>query len=112
MKLNPKDEPRATASPPTSISPVAVDEGCGRYRLSFMLARGGLANVYLAEGEGKVVALKRVHEHLVEEDEFVEVLLAEAKIASRIAHPNVCAIIEAGRANRRPYLAMEYLLAQ
>jgi eukaryotic-like serine/threonine-protein kinase len=85
----------------------------GRYRLCFEIATGGMATVYLAVVEGSrpgmCVALKRVHPHLASQRAFVEMFLDEARIASRIDHPNVCRMIDFGRADDSHFIAMEYL---
>ncbi|MBT8451352.1 MAG: hypothetical protein KJO40_05220, partial [Deltaproteobacteria bacterium] len=69
-------------------------ERIGRYKLCFELAAGGMATVYLAKVDGapgfeKLVALKRIHRHLAKEKRYVDMFLDEARIASRITHPNV-----------------------
>jgi serine/threonine-protein kinase len=89
----------------------------GRYRLCFELASGGMATVYLARMEGphgfeKLVALKRVHPHLVSERRYVEMFLDEARIASGITHPNVCSVFDFGESDGEYYLAMEYLVGE
>ena len=73
----------------------------GRYRLCYELASGGMATVYLARIDGphgfeKLVALKRIHPHLVSERRYVEMFLDEARIASGITHPNVCTVFDFG----------------
>ena len=62
-----------------------------------------MATVYLAiargaSGFGRAVAVKRIHPHLASEREFVEMFLDEARIASRIRHPNVCSVEDFGEA--------------
>lgn len=89
----------------------------GRYRLCFELASGGMATVYLARLDGphgfeKLVALKRVHPHLVSERRYVEMFLDEARIASGITHPNVCSVFDFGESDGEYYLAMEYLVGE
>ncbi len=89
----------------------------GRYQLCFELASGGMATVYLARVRGpggfeKLVALKRIHGHLAERPEFVEMFLDEARIASRIDHPNACRVFDFGEADGTYYLAMEYVLGE
>lgn len=86
----------------------------GRYELCAELASGGMGRVYLARATGaggfdKLVALKCIHPELATEQRFVEMFLDEARIASRIVHPNVCSVFEFGEADGRYYLAMEYL---
>ena len=92
-------------------------ERIGRYELCFELASGGMASVYLARIDGvsgfeKLVALKRIHRHLAKEQGYVDMFLDEAKIASRITHPNVCSVFDFGEADGEYYLAMEYLVGE
>lgn len=95
----------------------AAPQRVGRYELCFELASGGMANVYLARAEGspgfqKLVALKRIHRHLADEREYLEMFLDEARIASRITHPNVCSVFDFGEADGDYFIAMEYLLGE
>ena len=89
----------------------------GRYRLISKIASGGMATVFLATASGpggfeKVFALKRIHPHLADESDFVDMFLDEARIASRIHHSNVCQVFDFGEADGTYYLAMEYLLGE
>ena len=92
-------------------------ETLGRYQLTSQIASGGMATVFLAMMEGpggfeKVVALKRIHPHLAEEPDFVDMFLDEARIASRIHHSNVCQVFDFGEADGTFYIAMEFLLGE
>ena len=87
----------------------------GRYRLVYQLASGGMATVYLGRAEGpagvqRAVAIKRIHPHLARRKQFVAMFLDEARIASRINHPNVCSLFDFGEADGTYYMAMEYLM--
>ena len=78
---------------------------------------GATTIVYLARAEGssgfeKLVALKRIHRHLAKEREYVDMFLDEARIASRITHPNVCSVFDFGEVDGDYYIAMEYLLGE
>ncbi|MGB5350296.1 MAG: protein kinase, partial [Polyangiales bacterium] len=78
---------------------------------------GGMATVYLARVDGapgfeKLVALKRIHRHLAKEKRYVDMFLDEARIASRITHPNVCSVFDFGQADGEYYIAMEYLVGE
>lgn len=89
----------------------------GRYEIVEPLATGGMATVYLARLSGpggftKLFALKTIHPHLIAEDGFIEMFLDEARIASRIAHPNVCQIIDFGVGTGSYFIAMELLLGE
>lgn len=94
--------------------PTGVDITLGRYRLAYELASGGMATVYLACLEGaagvdKVVAVKRIHPHLAKDEEYVQMFLDEARIASQIHHTNVCSVTDFGQVDGAYYLVMEYL---
>ncbi|MCU0664172.1 MAG: serine/threonine protein kinase [Myxococcota bacterium] len=65
------------------------------------LASGGMATVFLGRLSGmagfeKLVAIKVIHPHLIEQQEFVEMFLDEARLSARIHHPNVVEIFEVG----------------
>jgi len=86
----------------------------GRYRLLARLASGGTADVYLARMTAiaefnKLVALKILHPERAGNREFIDMLLDEARIASRINHRNVVQIIDLDCIAGRHYIAMEYV---
>jgi len=101
-----------------SVAPErTAPERIGRYELCFELASGGMASVYLARIDGvsgfeKLIALKRIHRHLAKEKGYIDMFLDEAKIASRITHPNVCSVFDFGEADGEYYIAMEYLVGE
>jgi serine/threonine-protein kinase len=89
-------------------------ERFGRYILVDKISSGGMADVYRAKVVGirgftKTVAIKRIHPHLLERTRFLRMFTDEAKIASRLVHPNVVQIYDLGEANGLPYIAMEYV---
>ena len=103
----------ADTEPPQRAAP----EQIGRYALRFELASGGMGSVYLARLDGsagfeKLVALKRIHPHLAKEKDCIEMFLDEAKIASRITHPNVCSVFDFGEVDGEYFIAMEYLVGE
>ncbi|MEM9195072.1 MAG: protein kinase [Myxococcota bacterium] len=94
-----------------------AEQNYGRYRLCFELASGGMGKVFLARAEGaagfeKLVALKRIHPHLAKQRQFVDMFLDEARIASKISHPNVCSVFDFGEQDGTFYIAMEYLVGE
>ena len=95
----------------------ADGEKLGPYRLADRLASGGMATVYLAQrigaaGFARTVALKVVHPHLADLTEFTEMFLDEARLSSRIDHPNVVRVDDFGNVDGRYFLAMEYIRGQ
>ena len=98
---------------PVPMSP----ERLGRFELILKLASGGMADVYLARDGAaprldQVVALKRIHAHLVGESGYRNMFLDEARIAFQIVHPNVCPVFDFGESNGEYYLTMEYLVGE
>jgi len=86
----------------------------GRYLLAARLASGGMSSVHLgrlvgAAGFGRTVAIKQLHPHLAEEREFVTMLLDEARLASRVRHPNVVSVSDVVQAEGQLLLVMDYV---
>src|SRR6476620_8823282 len=86
----------------------------GNYRLQRRLARGGMAEVFLArlvgvEGFERRVALKRILPHLSESEEFRGMFLDEARLAAQLTHPNVVHIYDFGKVDDYYFIAMEYV---
>jgi eukaryotic-like serine/threonine-protein kinase len=82
-----------------------------RYRVLSRLGSGGMADVYLAHDEllGREVAVKVLHHHFAEDQEFVERFRREASSAAALSHPNIVAIFDRGEWNGTYYIAMEYI---
>jgi eukaryotic-like serine/threonine-protein kinase len=83
----------------------------GRYRVLSRLGSGGMADVYLAEDQllGRRLAVKVLHHHFAEDQEFVERFRREASSAARLSHPNIVGIFDRGEWNDTYYIAMEYV---
>ncbi len=86
----------------------------GRYRVICEIGRGGMASVHLSRIDGpggfaKWVAIKRIHPHLVENDQLVDMFLDEARMAAGISHPNVAQVFDIGKDKDTYWIAMEYL---
>ncbi|HTU79446.1 MAG TPA: Stk1 family PASTA domain-containing Ser/Thr kinase [Solirubrobacteraceae bacterium] len=83
----------------------------GRYRVISRLGSGGMADVYLAHDTllGREVAVKLLHHHFAEDQEFVERFRREASSAAGLSHPNIVAIFDRGEWNGTYYIAMEYV---
>src|SRR5438128_5615940 len=83
----------------------------GRYRVLSRVGSGGMADVYLAEDEllGRKVAVKLLHQHFAEDQEFVERFRREASSAAALSHPNIVAIFDRGEWQGTYYIAMEYV---
>jgi eukaryotic-like serine/threonine-protein kinase len=83
----------------------------GRYRVLSRVGSGGMADVYLAEDQllGRRLAVKVLHHHFAEDQEFVERFRREASSAARLSHPNIVGIFDRGEWNDTYYIAMEYV---
>lgn len=104
------DEPSASSlsSVPTPATRL------GRYAIAGRIATGGMATVYLARltavgGFAREFALKVIHPHLAEQPGFRERFHREARLASRIRHPNVVTTIDAGDDAGYCYMALELI---
>jgi len=96
---------------------VVIGTSLGPYELRAELGSGGMGTVYLGvDGDGRRVALKVVHSHLVSKQGFRERFRREADVGRRIRHRNVVATFGAGETEvmGKPllYLAMEYVDGQ
>lgn len=83
----------------------------GRYKVASRIARGGMATVYLATDTrlDREVALKVMHPHLADDEQFVARFHREAKSTARISHPGVVAVYDQGADGDAVYLAMEHV---
>ncbi|HVE85127.1 MAG TPA: serine/threonine-protein kinase, partial [Myxococcales bacterium] len=86
----------------------------GKYELVRQLATGGMAEVFLAKTGGalgfeKTVVVKRIRPHLLEDPQFLQMFLQEAKLAAQLNHPNIVQVFDFGEADGSYFLAMEYI---
>jgi serine/threonine protein kinase len=89
----------------------------GKYFLVSKLAEGGMAEIFLAkqvgvEGFEKNVVVKRMLAHLSTAGDFVAMFLDEARLASRLSHPNVVQVLDLGFEGGCYFIAMEYLAGE
>jgi serine/threonine-protein kinase len=83
----------------------------GKYRVISLLGSGGMGAVYKAEHSlmGRTVALKVLHPHLIENEDLLKRFQHEARIASKLHHPNAITTYDFGIYQGSPYLVMEYV---
>lgn len=83
----------------------------GRYQVRSRIARGGMATVYLATDLRleRRVAIKVMHGHLADDNQYKARFIQEARSAARLAHPNVVNVYDQGQDEDTAYLVMEYL---
>ena len=86
----------------------------GRYQLLQRIAKGGMAELYLARSVdappgSRPCVLKKILPHLAESPQFVEMFLDEAKLAAQLDHPGIVRVLDFGRHGADFFLAMEFL---
>lgn len=86
----------------------------GRYHLKARIARGGMAEVWLAEATGlsgfqKAVVIKTILPQLADDSSFVHMFTNEAKVAAALNHPNIVQIFDLGAIDGTYFIAMEYV---
>jgi len=86
----------------------------GRYAIHDEIASGGMATVHLGKMSGpfgfnSTVAIKRLHPQLAKDPQFVAMFLDEARLASRVRHPNVVPVLDVFAEEGELSLVMEYV---
>jgi len=99
--------------PSMDSGPRAKPERVGRYWLFRPFARGGMASIHLGRligpvGFTRLVAMKVLHP-LCADDEHYTMLLDEARISSRVRHPNVVQTLDVVHDDQRVCIVMEYV---
>ncbi len=91
-----------------------MDDTFGRFRLLRLVARGGMAEIWKVRIEGpkgfeKTLALKMLLPELVEETNFIAMLIEEARLVAALVHPNIVQVQEFGQDEGSYYIVMEYV---
>ncbi len=86
----------------------------GRYAIVEPLAKGGMAEVFIAKKDGadNICVLKRLLVELESHDTAGKRFYREAHVASFMNHPNIATISDAGFEGNRFYLAMDFIAGQ
>ena len=85
-----------------------------RYQLESLIARGGMAEVYVALDTqlNRRVAVKILFPEYAREQSFVERFRREAQAAANLNHPNIVAIYDWGQSEGTYFIVMEYVKGQ
>ncbi|MDX2022687.1 MAG: serine/threonine-protein kinase [Deltaproteobacteria bacterium] len=99
---------RLAAAPPRQV---------GRCLLFSPLASGGMATVFLARmqtaaGLVRTVAVKEMHPQFANNPDIVAMFLDEARLATRIAHPNIVPTLDVMLEAGGLYLVMDYVAGE
>ncbi len=94
--------------------PIQQAQQLGRYYLLDRVAFGGMAEIFRAktrdaQGKELLVAVKRVLAHLCEDDEFIQMLIDEARLTALLKHPNIARVYEFSKVGSEYFIAMEYV---
>jgi tetratricopeptide (TPR) repeat protein/tRNA A-37 threonylcarbamoyl transferase component Bud32 len=83
----------------------------GKYELVERLGRGGMAEVYKAyqPGMDRFVAVKVMHSHLAETDDFVSRFKREAQLVGQLRHPHIVQVIDFDVEDDIYYMVMEFI---
>lgn len=88
-----------------------INQNLGRYTITALLGRGGMAAVYRAHDNvlQRDVAIKLLYPHYADEAAFVERFKREAITVAALEHPNIGPIYDVGEHDGMVYIAMKLL---
>ena len=82
-----------------------------RYELQELVGSGGMSSVYRGRDRllERNVALKLLHPHFGDDDEYVERFRREARAVAQLSHPNIVTVIDRGSSNGHQFIVFEYV---
>lgn len=88
-----------------------IGKTINRYKIVDKLGEGGIGSVWKAEDTklNRLVALKTLSPHLVENEEARERFIREAQAASALNHPNITTVHDLLDADDQHFICMEYV---
>ncbi|HEX7843871.1 MAG TPA: serine/threonine-protein kinase, partial [Kofleriaceae bacterium] len=91
-----------------------VGSTANSYQVLAKLATGGMAEIFLARGEGvagveRYCVLKRILRERASDVEFVQMFLDEARLAAQLQHPNIAQVYDIGKLGDSYFFTMEYV---
>ncbi|MFT3696519.1 MAG: serine/threonine-protein kinase [Kofleriaceae bacterium] len=88
-----------------------MSRALGRYELLRPIARGGMAEVFLARrraaGVEKWLVVKRIRPERATDARFLELFVREARLSMSLAHQNIVPVFDFGRIDDQVFIAME-----
>ncbi len=95
------------------LDPLVGQVLVGKFHVKELIGQGAMGRVYRAVQApiNREVAIKILHQHLMEDQRVARRFQREAEAASRFTHPNSIAIFDFGQTeNKSLYIAMEYIV--
>lgn len=88
-----------------------IPTNIGRFKVLRELGRGSQGVVYLAQDPRleREVAIKTLAAHFPMDSDLQSRLIQEARTVSKLQHPNIIPVYEAGEYQGKPYLVFEYV---
>jgi serine/threonine protein kinase len=82
-----------------------------RYELEGLVGTGGMSSVYKARDRllERRVALKVLHPHHADDQDFVDRFRKEARSVAQLSHPNIVTVIDRGDDDGRQFIVFEYV---
>ena len=106
------------SSVPAELAEVAsaplIGQVFGPYRILSVIQRGGMGEIFLAEiaegrEAGRKVVLKRLLADFLDDERYVSMFQAEARVMSRLDHPNIVRVLDLPLVDGMQCLAMEFV---
>jgi len=82
-----------------------------RYELEELVGTGGMSSVYRARDRllERYVALKVLHPHYADDEEYVERFRREARSVAQLSHPHIVTVIDRGEDGGQQFIVFEYV---
>ena len=105
---------RVRQSGEVSRAAAEVGSTANSYQILAKLATGGMAEIFLARGEGvagveRYCVLKRILRDRASDVHFVRMFLDEARLAAQLQHPNIAQVYDIGKLGDSYFFTMEYV---
>ena len=83
----------------------------GRFKVISLLGKGAQGRVYLAHDPhlDRRVAIKALSVSGAEREQYLSLLTSEARTVSKLQHPNIVTLFDAGEHQGEPYLVFEHV---
>src|SRR6266700_1223366 len=94
--------------------PLSIITEVKTYKMSKLIAEGGMGAVYEAQQFGdqdfqKTVAIKTILESFSTNSEFVRLFIGEAKLVADLVHENIVQVYHLGKTGNIYYIALEFV---